>query len=233
MKFGIVIATYRRADKKTPFYLNRTLDSILKQTFQNYKVFLIGDNYDNNDEFNEFGLNFDTNKFYSENLPIAIERKKYYNEKRKLWCSGGCNASNYGIDIALSENIDYICRLDHDDWWETTHLENFKLLIETHKPDWMCSKSNHIKGVLPDINDNELYIKYIPKPGNLIKSSTCINQKTIPLRSRDVFAETGKIVPGDADLWDRMGKYIKDSNLKSYLINQITCNHIEEGYTKL
>jgi len=232
MKFGIVISTYKRNDNKTPFYLNRALNSILNQTYSNYKVFLIGDKYTDNSEFNKFGEKFTSTNFYSENLPIAVERGKY-TDKKKLWCSGGCNASNYGIDLALNEGIEYICRLDHDDWWESSHLENFKMLIDDHNADWMCSKSNHIKGIIPNIVSNELFIKFNPKGGKLVKSSTCINQKKIPLRSRDVFAETGKIFPGDADLWGRIATYIIQHNLKSYLINKITCNHIEEGYTKL
>lgn len=31
----------------------------------------------------------------------------------------------------------------------------------------------------------------------------------------------------------RIDTYIKDNNLKSYMINEVTCNHIEEGYVKL
>jgi glycosyltransferase involved in cell wall biosynthesis len=235
MKFGIVISTYKRKDGKTPFYLNRTLNSILNQTYSNYKVFLIGDKYDDLNEFYHFGEKFNTSNFYSENLFVAIERDKYTEkiDRTKLWCAGGCYASNYGIDLALNDNIEYICRLDHDDWWENKHLENFKFLIDNFEADWMCSKSTYVKGVLPNINSEEQIIKYLPTPYRLVKSSTCVNQKTIPIRSRDVFAKTGNVVPGDADLWDRMATYIHKNNLNSYLFNEITCNHTEEGYSKL
>jgi hypothetical protein len=231
-KFGIVIATYMRPDGKTPFYLNRTLNSILYQKFKNYKVFLIGDKYEDNDEFNAYGEGFNHNNFFKYNLPIAKERDLYL-DKKILWAVGGCNASNYGIDLAISENIHYICRLDHDDWWEPNHLENFNEIIGIHNPDWICSKSTRLNHrVLPIINNTSRFIEFLPEPNIVVKSSTCINQKKIPLRTIDVYKETGEIYPGDANLWIRMSEFIKTNNLKSYLINEITCHHDEEGYTK-
>jgi glycosyltransferase involved in cell wall biosynthesis len=50
-ELAIVIPTYRRVDNTTPYYLTKALTSIKDQTYQNYKVFLIGDHYDDNDEF--------------------------------------------------------------------------------------------------------------------------------------------------------------------------------------
>ena len=51
MKLGIVIATYQRKDGTTPFFLQKALDSIFSQTYQNFKIFLIGDKYEDNEEF--------------------------------------------------------------------------------------------------------------------------------------------------------------------------------------
>lgn len=232
MIFGICIATYRRADGKTPFYLNRTLDSIASQTYNNYKIYLIGDRYDDNDEFNNYGKNIDTSKIYKENLPVAKERDFFSHNRSLLWCIGGRNASNHGIDLALNDGINYIIKLDHDDWFEPNHLENFKKCIDETSADFMCSKSTHIKGILPIINSKEKYVKFLPDAGGLIKSSTCTNYKTIPIRSRNVYEETGKIYPGDADLWKRIKTHIQDNNLSSYLVNEITCHHDEEGYIK-
>jgi hypothetical protein len=60
-----------------------------------------------------------------------------------------------------------------------------------------------------------------------------MNFKTIPLRYRDLFDETGVVgLPADAELWDRCGRCILENNLKSTLINKITCSHIEEGYER-
>jgi glycosyltransferase involved in cell wall biosynthesis len=232
MKFGICIATYKRQDGKTLFYLNRTLDSIKNQTYENYKIFLIGDKYEDDLEFESFGKNFDKTKIYKENLPFAAERDKYFNNSGLLWSVGGRNASNRAIDLAIEDGIDYIIKMDHDDWIEPNHLENFVECINKTNADFMCSKSTHINGVLPNINSNERFVPFLPDSSVLIKSSSCTNYKTIPIRSRNVFEETGKVFPGDADLWKRVKSHIEENNLKSFMINEITCHHDEEGYVK-
>lgn len=230
--FGIVISTYKRKDGKTPFYLNRTLESIYTQTYQNFKVFLIGDKYTDEDEFSTFGKQFNASKIYKENLEEALERDKY-NSRSLLWKYGGMTAFNHGIDLALNEGIDYIIKLDHDDWFEPKHLENFKDCINETSSDFMCSKSTHIHGVLPAINSDKKYVDFLPASGGLCKSSHCMNYKTIPLRSRNVFEETGEEkLPGDADLWTRVRHHVKENNLKSIMINEVTCHHDEEGYIK-
>lgn len=235
-KFGIVISTYQRPDGKTPYFLNRCLNSVKNQTYQNFKVFLIGDKYEDDNEFNNLGVDIiDEDKLFKLNLEHAEEREKYLTEnKSALWSYGGCNASNTGIDKALEDDeIEYICRLDHDDYWGPKHLMNFNELIETYSPDWMCSVSSYLNGFLPVLNQSYITTPFFPGHALCIKSSTCINQRTIPLRTRDLYKETGRVgLPGDADLWVRTTKYIKENSLKSMAINELTCFHDEEGYSK-
>jgi hypothetical protein len=227
-KLAIVIPTYRRSDNKTPEYLTRALLSVKNQTYQNYKVFLIGDNYENNDEFIKIGSTIiDSKKITYINLPKAIEREKYQSGEN-LWASGGVNATNYGIDLALNDDYEYICHLDHDDWWEPNHLD----LIKDHlSSDFtiIATKSTYsYGGILPTNNDNPYY----PENSNLIHSATCVNFKEIPLRYRDVFADEGYPYAADADLWNRLSKYMLENNKSGYLINEITCHHDEEGFTR-
>ena len=121
---GISIPTYQRKDGTTPFLLSRALESVKNQSYQDYKVFLIGDDYKDKKEFIKLASSIiPSNKIYFENLPIAIERNKYPTSSKQLWCSGGVNARNYIIDLALSDNINYLCPLDHDDYWHPQHLE--------------------------------------------------------------------------------------------------------------
>lgn len=233
--FAIVISTYQRPDGRTPFYLNRLIDSIKNQTYQNYKIFLIGDKYENDIEFESFGRDIEDDKIYRENLPTAYEREKYFNEKHILWTCGGVESNNHGFKIAESQGFKYLCPLDHDDWLEPTHLENFNKVIDETNPHFLCSMSNHINGkVLPYVTEKNLneYFEFLPGAGGLIKSSVCYDIKRIPLRMRNVYEETGKAYPSDADLWNRMSELIKGDNLKSLCVNKITCNHLEEGYTK-
>lgn len=232
IQFGIVISTYKRKDGKTPFYIDRIFDSFSKQTYQNFKIYLIGDKYTDKDEFDSFGKNFDETKLYKENRETAPERDKY-NSRSLLWKYGGMSAFNHGIDLALNDDINYIIKLDHDDWFEPKHLENFKDCINETNADFMCSKSTHIRGILPAVNSDKKYVDFLPGSGGLCKSSHCMNYKTIPLRSRNVFEETGsENLPGDADLWTRVRHHVKENNLKSIMINEVTCHHDEEGYIK-
>jgi len=235
VKFGIVIATYKRKDGSTPFVLNKCLNSIKNQTYQNFKIFLIGDKYEDDEEFNRFGDGlFGNDQILKKNLPFANERDKY-KDLNALWSYGGWYASNHGIDIAMSENINYICRLDHDDFWSPNHLKNFNDCIINYGAQFVCSLSSHFGNrVLPIIpKSNQKFIPFIPKPMGCIKSSTCVNQDTIPLRTRNIFEETGKVgLPGDADLWGRMNQFIIEKKYPSFVVNEMTCFHDDEGHTK-
>jgi len=232
MKLSIVIATYQRNDGSTPRLLTRALDSIFSQTYQNFKVYLIGDRYENNSEILEIVNKYDPAKLFFENLPIAKERDNH-KDKKAIWSYGGVNAMNYGIKKSLNEGNEYICHLDHDDWWMPNHLEEIKNCIMSTDASWVCTKSSYYSedNFLPAINPQETYSKFLPKHRTLIHSSVCMNFKRIPLLYRDLFALTGKCdPPGDGDLWERSRTYIEDNKLKSYYINKLTCRHDEEGY---
>jgi glycosyltransferase involved in cell wall biosynthesis len=232
IKLSIVISTYQRKDGKTPFYLRRALDSIFSQTYQNFKIFLIGDKYEDNDEITSLVSEYDNTKLYFENLPYAKERDAH--RGFGLWSYGGVNAVNIGIDIALSNGFEYVCHLDHDDRWGEDHLMEISKCIESTQADWVCTKSKYLSDrVLPVVMCPEHYTEFLPRGRSLIHSSVCMNFKTIPLKYRDILGETGHLgEPADADLWDRSREYIIKHNLKSYIINKLTCYHEEEGYER-
>jgi glycosyltransferase involved in cell wall biosynthesis len=227
MKIGIVIPTYQKNNGTTPSLLTRALNSIKNQTYTDYKVFLIGDRYDNNDEFIQLATTIiDSDKIYYENLPVAVEREKYPIDSYKLWCAGGVNATNWGIEKSLSEGINHICHLDHDDYWESNHLEVISEVIKEKKPAFVYTISTHMnKGILPKVNIDGGVIESTPVACSLIHSSVCINCDVIPFRYRDVFLETNKIYPSDADMWNRIGAYINENKLQSFLIKKLTCKH--------
>lgn len=225
MTFGIIIATYKRPDGKTFAYLNRALESIKKQTYQNYLVLLIGDNYEDYEELLSISKNIDSDKLYLENLSIAVEREKYTGYL--LWASGGLNAMNHAISIGLSKGIEYFCHLDHDDYWAPDHLFNFKNSLNEKKYHFLVSYSTSpvFNKILPNYNNDEI----MPIPCGMIHSSTCINFSFFKERYRDVFEETGTAYPADADLWDRLNNTMTNLNIKGKLIKKITCFHDTEG----
>jgi predicted O-methyltransferase YrrM len=234
-KIGIIIPTYYRKDNLTNEYLTRALTSVKNQTYQNYKLFLIGDRYENIDEFNHISNSIiDKEKIYSENLKFAEERDVYKDNKWALWSYGGVYANNYGINLALNDNINYICHLDHDDYWSPTHLENIVEVINNTSSPFICAISKYmVNFFLPKINSNDPIVKFIPECTKLIHSSTCINFNEIPLRYVDFFKETGNIgQPSDCILWTEIAKWLNINNKTGYLINKITCFHEEEGYVR-
>lgn len=235
IKFAIVIPTYRNGNGRTPFYLERALKSVFDQTYQNFHIFVIGDKYEPSNEFDYILEQFDMSKIYSVNLPVAEERSKYIDNLEALWHYGGVFASNLGINTALTSGYDYVCRLDHDDYYTQTHLENFAKVIKETNADWLCSKSTYLgTQVLPAYPTDEFYVKFRPQPCQLINSSTCINFRKIPIRYRDMFAETGMVLlPSDAQMWLDMRNYIDKNNLISVMINRVTCGHDEEGTVKI
>jgi glycosyltransferase involved in cell wall biosynthesis len=115
MKIAIVIPTYYRKDGNTSKYLTRALDSVFNQTYQNFKIFLMGDKYENEIEVLEILKKYDGKKIFFTNLLEAKERDNYL-IPRAIWLYGGVNATNIGIEMALNEGYEYICHLDHDDW---------------------------------------------------------------------------------------------------------------------
>jgi len=225
MTIGVLIATYQRTDGTTPVYLKRALNSIKNQTYTNYRVFLIGDKYEDNEEFESLAKSIiPTEKIFWVNLPFARERDKYPLGDIRLWCAGGVNALNNGIEIALNNGLKYLCHLDHDDWWENNHLEEISKTLD-QLPFLICTKSTHINNqILPKFPT----IPYYPKNSDIIHSAVCIDFSKTTIRYKDLFQERGKAYPADADLWNRISVYMKEEKLKGILINKITCNHVNE-----
>jgi acetyltransferase-like isoleucine patch superfamily enzyme len=234
MKLGIVIATYQRFDGSTPTLLKRAIESVKDQTHQDYTLIVIGDKYEDNNEFenicNNAGLK---DKIIYENLPYAKEREKYPIGSQELWSSGGVNACNYGIELGLKLGLTYICHLDHDDYWHPQHLEIINYAIEeTKDASFINTCSTYFNSHIPTVELTNEIIPSQVKPGGCVHSSVCINHKDIPLKYRDVYAETGKEFAADADLWERIGQFVINNNLKTYQITSLTCFHPSERTDK-
>lgn len=231
MKLGIVIATYQKSDGTTPLLLKRAIESIKKQTHLDYTLIIIGDKYEDNNEFESICNDIDLKgKIIYKNLPNALEREKYPEGSKELWSAGGVNARNYGIDLGLESGLTYICHLDHDDYWHPQHLEIINHAIELTKDASVINTcSTYFDSHLPRVEFTNEILPSEVKPGGFIHSSVCINHKDIPLKYRDVFEETGKEYAADADMWVRIGGYVKEKKLKTYQITSLTCFHPTEG----
>lgn len=224
-KIGVVIPTFRKLDGSTYAHLKRTLESVRDQTYQNYKVYLIGDDYTDNDELMELSRIINPDKIYVENLPVAVERIKY--ERSALWYCGGVNATNIGIKYALSEGVKYICMLNHDDIFYPVHLETVAQCIENTNTNFIATKCL----TYPPIETDKLYNDYRPQGGRLYIVSVCMNFAYYQIFMRNTI-ELGLPNPGDYDLWLQVNAYMSERNEYGIFINKQTCEKIGGGDVK-
>lgn len=211
--FGILIPTYRR-ETGTYHLLNRCLNNIKKQTFQDWKVFLIGDQYEPNKEFLELKNIISEDKIYYENLSFSEERNKY--SGKELWSVSGLSANKKGYEKIKEEQIPVICLSNDDDWWLPNHLET---LYQGHKEaSFVYTQSTFKESVLPK-KDTSF------KAYNLVYSAVSWKIKDIPLFLRNIVEEKSQWVAADADLWERIRVYCLQNGLKTLYIPVLTAHH--------
>lgn len=120
IRYGIIVATYQRKDGTTPVRLKEALDSIQAQTYRNFRVYLMGDSYDNVEEIKNVYESVTDSDIVFENLEIPGERFRFTG--KDLWHSGSNFAANIAIEKAINDGMTHIARLDHDDVWMPNHL---------------------------------------------------------------------------------------------------------------
>jgi glycosyltransferase involved in cell wall biosynthesis len=231
MKLAIVTATFQKLDGSTYQHLKSALESVKNQTHKDYKIFLIGDDYTDNDELMELSKIIDEDKIYVENLPIAAERTKY--SGIDLWRNGGVNANNVGIKRALKENYNYVCHLDHDDIFLPNHLELISECIEKTNTNFVTTKCKHPEciNIYPPVGSSEFYTKYRPINSSIFKVTTCVNYAYYNFLFRNMIEECGVSYAADADLWNRITEDMTNKNEFGYCINSITCIKTPDGNT--
>ncbi len=119
--------------------LERCLNSILKQTFNNYKVYIIDDG--SNDETKEY-------------LDDYVKDKNNFIVKH-ISNNGVSNARNLGIDISNSK---YIAFVDADDTVESAFLEEAYALAEDNNLDLIVGGYN-------EVLDNTIIRTRLSEPG--------------------------------------------------------------------
>uniref|UniRef100_A0A6C0DF77 Uncharacterized protein n=1 Tax=viral metagenome TaxID=1070528 RepID=A0A6C0DF77_9ZZZZ len=179
IKFGICMATYMRRNGKSPFYLKRSLNLIKNQTGTNWHVYLVGDRYTNNDEFESCLVDFPKDKLTYINLPVAMERDNMP-KNINLWKVGGSNAFNHAHQMALNDNCDYILHYDDDDLYHPKKIQILNYVLSLY-PDASClfHYSTHVnRQRLPKENYTTI-TKVRPNLYNVIHSSLCIHKSII------------------------------------------------------
>jgi glycosyltransferase involved in cell wall biosynthesis len=230
---GIVLTTYERADGKTHYFLERALKSINNQLFTNWKLYVVGDKYENANQLKEIVYdNVSDKKVIIINTHNAVERDKYLGINDKaLWNCGGANARNVGNYYCLNSGYKWICALDHDDYWAESHLAKIFKAITLHPNGVFFHTLSSYKDLpyFPVCEPNGDIVKQLPKYANLIHSSVCQNYEVLNFMYRDMFEEQGVYFPSDGDMWNRVAMKCEQKNLDAYIIKSLTCYHETEG----
>lgn len=133
--FSVIIPLYNKAP-----YVEKAIRSVLNQTLQDFELIVINDgSTDNSYEV--------VQKLFSSLTPPSGGRGANPSDGCRVYTqqNQGVSATrNKGVSLA---KYDYIAFLDADDWWESTFLEEMKILIDDYPEAgiWGCSY-NIIKG---------------------------------------------------------------------------------------
>jgi glycosyltransferase involved in cell wall biosynthesis len=230
-KFGICMATYKRKNGKSPFYLSKTLNALLNQTATNWHLYLVGDKYEDNDEFLECISIIPKDKITAVNLPSAPERENIYN-LNNLWKVGGSNAFNYAHQLALEDNCDYILHNDDDDAFHVKKIQllNYVLSIY-HNPSFIFHYSTFLHGKLPrehvtTISKNNLQ----PRGSNVVHTSFCIHKSFIENFKYEGYIPTKtEYTCGDIQLIRHIRK-LSSEKVEAYMIfiPLLLCDHDQQ-----
>jgi glycosyltransferase involved in cell wall biosynthesis len=217
MTFGIVVPTYFRHDGSTHFLLTRAIASVSRQTYTDWRLFLVGDHYVDQYE-SDFWMatsRIPPHKFQSVNLPWAVERDSGMTGDA-LWRAGGSAATNFGLAMARAAGCRLTAHLDDDDVWAENHLET--LMTAYRLGDdvafaWTRGTRGFGHGYLPTLIGSGAPKPLMPRAGWL--SHSCASWRLDLLDSMYL----GKPeVPGDADLWTRMAEEMLRKGLRSFYI---------------
>lgn len=131
--FSVIIPIYNRAS-----FIEKTIYSVLEQTYSNFEVICINDgSYDNSEKI-------------INNLQLHDNRIRLISLKKN---SGRCIARNKGIEKAKG---DWICFLDSDDYYLSIHLEELNNLINkfSEQKVFCTSQSKNIE--ISENNEGEI-----------------------------------------------------------------------------
>jgi glycosyltransferase involved in cell wall biosynthesis len=235
-KMGICMATFQRKNGKSPEYLTKSLKSILAQTSNNWHIYLVGDKYEDNNEFNILASLVPSDKITAINLPVALERENLTGEN--LWMQGGANALNTANRLALDDNCDYILHLDDDDSFHPKKIQILNYILTIFKdPIFLFHLSTHAdKSVLPReaISNTSIEKNIVPvSPANIIHSSFCIHKSILNnFKYSSYISGKTDYIPGDMEFINYLNKSLEDTSKYTIFIPLLLSYHDMEGETK-
>lgn len=228
--FGIRIQTCNRPKAKPiPHYVNQTLNCVKRQTYPNWKVFLIGDNYEPRSEFIEMSKSIPKEKIVAVNLHRSPEREIH--TKYNLWCCGGITAFNFSLDLMTELNITHCANYDDDDVWFPRHLEILASgFNHESRPVAVCTHGHYKipNRILPMNNatDAEGKVFVAGIAGNNCHCATAWDISRMPVRAKNCIQETAwKKECWDYWFWHQIEDVAKEKGLPVAIMPEVTVFH--------
>jgi glycosyltransferase involved in cell wall biosynthesis len=195
-QISIILCTYNRAE-----YLNKCIDSVVNQTFQDWELVIVDDGSDDR--------TFDIVDSYVQQRE-NIRYLKHKNRKLAL-------SKNAGIQASFGK---YITFLDSDDQYKSEHLESRLSYMKDHP------ETDLIEGGFE--TDEEIFVSDYFQPGKTINLKDCVLGPTF-FGKRPVFFELrgfNEIAYGeDTDFWHRAEKVFRTDKLsypETYIYTRAT-----------
>lgn len=231
IKFIVIMSTYHRKNGKTLPYITRAINSIKNQTYKNWDIILVSDQYDPPEEFEEILRLFDglPNQVYPlYNDDVA---RNHLSNKVKLWMIAAAGSINMGLNYARSLGYKYYARLDDDDYWGENHLLNANKMF-TAFPNCIMTYSKtrfHKNAFIPSkivsLKKNNLP----PISGNVAHPSVCIRIDIIDFNYFTSFNEDEITIATDALMWSKIREFIqKNPEYCTVYIPVVSCFHETE-----
>ncbi|MDB5021025.1 MAG: hypothetical protein JWQ28_2152 [Pedobacter sp.] len=187
--FSVIIPVHNKL-----LHLNRSISSVLKQTYINFELIIIDD----------------ASSDGSENEILEFEDPRIRLFKRNVPGPGGYAARNLGIKHA---RYDWVCFLDADDEWEINLLETIKHTIEKHAEvdcvtwGWKNSLENRSWLDLTSLKNHKVDFRYFSltdffNQRHILWTGAVAFRKSLILDAGS-FPERGYKRGGDVDTWIR------------------------------
>ena len=204
---SVLIPTYNRANT----LMQRAIPSVLRQTYQNFEIIVVGDHCTDSTEDLLKDFNDERIKFY--NLP---KRGKYPKNFYDRWCVAGTVPWNKAIDLSSG---DWIAPLDDDDEFSENHLKVLLNCALKYDYEMVYGKVRWERKPNKWIDVGSYPLKY-----GRISHLSVLYSSNLKFIKYDVNAwKYGE--PADWNMWRRM----KEAGVRVGFIDKVVGNHYLEG----
>jgi glycosyltransferase involved in cell wall biosynthesis len=238
LKFGVCMATYKRANGKSPAYLKRSISSVFLQTATNWHLYIVGDDYSDRNEFTDLMQSLPSEKVTFHNNDSSPEREHL--KTNELWSVAGVTAMNKSRQLALDDGCDYILHLDDDDFFHQKKIQMLNCLysyMNNIPASFIFHYSTHANPTAPILpredHQGRVHINTIrPECGNCIHASYCIHRSVLSNFQMKGY-EPGKYegyMCGDMQFLTYLRSYLDThSDASVVFLPFLLCAHEQEG----